>query len=136
MMEYKGYMGNIEFDDQAGIFHGEVVNTRDVITFQGRSVSELRKAFRDSVDDYLEFCAERGEKPDKPYSGQFITRLDPDLHRNIAVAAAISGQSLNSWVSEQLDRAAKNALFKEKRSKSRRHTPQRATKTKTTRHRV
>ena len=61
MMEYKGYIGKVEFDDQAGIFHGEVVNTRDVITFQGESVAELKKAFRESVDDYLAFCKERGE---------------------------------------------------------------------------
>ena len=61
MMEYKGYIGNVEFDDDASIFHGEVINLRDVVTFQGSTVTELRKAFRDSVDDYLEFCAERDE---------------------------------------------------------------------------
>lgn len=59
MMEYKNYFGRVEFDDEAGIFHGEVVNTRDVITFQGKSVKELREAFHDSVEDYLAFCAER-----------------------------------------------------------------------------
>ena len=88
MMEYKSYLGNIEYDDQAEIFHGEVINTRDVITFQGSSVAELRKAFRDSVDDYLEFCAQRGEKPEKPFSGRFVTRISPDLHRNITVVAS------------------------------------------------
>lgn len=66
MMEYKGYQGQVEFDEDADIFHGEILNTRDVITFQGSSVKELRKAFRDSVDVYLEFCEERGEEPDKP----------------------------------------------------------------------
>lgn len=58
MMTYKGYIAMVEYDDAAGIFHGEVVNLRDVITFQGTSVEELRQAFVDSVDDYLEFCAE------------------------------------------------------------------------------
>src|SRR5207245_8951476 len=110
MMEYKSYLGNIEYDDRDEISHGEVSNTRDVITFQGRSVAELRKAVKDSIDDYLTFCAERGEKPDKPFSGQFITRISPDLHRNITAAATISGQSLNSWVSEQLEHAEKAAL--------------------------
>ena len=62
-MEYKGYSGTVEFDDQAEIFHGEVANLRDVITFQGRSVDELRKAFEESVDDYLSWCAERGKSP-------------------------------------------------------------------------
>ena len=80
MMKYKGYAGMVIFDDEAGIFHGEVVNTRDVITFQGTCVEELRQAFNDSVDDYLEFCAERGEEPEKPFSGQFVTRVSPDAH--------------------------------------------------------
>ncbi len=66
MMEYKGYLAHVEFDNEAAIFHGEVRNTRDVITFQGQSVEELKKAFEDSVEDYLAFCAERGEAPDQP----------------------------------------------------------------------
>ena len=105
MMEHKGYLGKVEFDDEAGIFHGEVVNTRDVITFQGDSVATLKKAFRESVDDYLEFCQQRGEAPDKPFSGQFVTRIPPDLHRQVSVAAAVSGTSLNAWVAEQLQGA-------------------------------
>ena len=105
MMEHKGYLGKVEFDDEAGIFHGEVVNTRDVITFQGDSVAALKKAFRESVDDYLEFCQQRGEAPDKPFSGQFVTRISPDLHRQLNVAAALSGKSLNAWIAEQLQGA-------------------------------
>ncbi len=105
MMEYKGYIGRVEFDDEAGIFHGEVLNTRDVITFQGESVSELTQAFRDSVDDYIAFCEERGESPDKPFSGQFVTRIPPELHRQVNIAAAASGKSLNAWVTEQLQAA-------------------------------
>src|SRR5207245_4068682 len=87
------------------IFHGEVINTRDVITFQGKSVAELKKAFRDSVEDYLAFCASRGEEPEKPFSGQFVTRVPPDLHRQINLAASLSGKSLNAWVAEQLQSA-------------------------------
>lgn len=104
MMEYKGYVGRVEYDDEAGVFHGEVVNTRDVITFQGATVAGLRKAFRDSVEDYLAFCAARGEEPEKPFSGQFVTRISPDLHRRINRAAARAGRSLNAWVTEQLER--------------------------------
>jgi predicted HicB family RNase H-like nuclease len=104
-MEYKGYIGKVEFDDDASIFHGEVMNTRDVITFQGKSVAELKKAFEDSVDDYLAFCAERGEEPDKPFSGQFVTRIPPELHRKVNLAASLSGKSLNAWVAEQLQSA-------------------------------
>jgi predicted HicB family RNase H-like nuclease len=103
MMEYKGYVGKVEFDDEAGIFHGEVINTRDVITFQGATVAQLKKAFRDSLEDYLAFCSERGEEPEKPFSGQFVTRVSPDLHRRINLAATLSGKSLNAWVTEQLE---------------------------------
>lgn len=105
MMEYQGYIGKVVFDDEAGIFHGEVINTRDVITFQGQSVTELKKAFRESVEDYLAFCASRGEEPDKPFSGQFMTRISPELHRQVSLAASLSGKSLNAWVSEQLQSA-------------------------------
>jgi predicted HicB family RNase H-like nuclease len=105
MMEYKGYIGKVEFDDEMGIFHGEVLGTRDVVTFQGRSVGELKTAFQESVDDYLAFCKQRGEEPDKPFSGEFITRVPPDLHRQVNLAARISGKSLNAWVAEQLQAA-------------------------------
>jgi predicted HicB family RNase H-like nuclease len=109
MMEYKGYMGKVEFDDEAEIFHGEIINTRDVITFQGESVDELTKAFRDSIDDYLEFCKQRGEPPEKPVSGRFVTRIPPELHRRVSVAAVTSGKSLNAWVTEQLQNAVEHA---------------------------
>jgi predicted HicB family RNase H-like nuclease len=118
MMEYKGYVGKVEFDDEAGIFHGEVLDTRDVITFQGRSVDELTKAFRESIDDYLVFCKERGEEPNKPFSGQFITRIPPDLHRQVNLAANISGKSLNAWVVEQLQAAVARVKALKKAAKA------------------
>lgn len=105
MMEHKGYLGKVEFDDLASVFHGEVVNTSDVITFQGTSVAELKRAFQDSVNDYLAFCAERGESPNRPFSGRFVTRISPDLHRQVTIAADRSGQSLNAWVADRLQKA-------------------------------
>jgi predicted HicB family RNase H-like nuclease len=105
MMEYKGYIGKVEFDDEAGIFHGEVINTRDVVTFQGQSVAELKKAFKESLEDYFSFCASRGEDPDKPFSGQFMTRIPPELHRQVSLAASLAGKSLNAWLSDQLQSA-------------------------------
>lgn len=103
-LEYKGYLGVIEYDDEAGIFHGEVINLRDVITFQGACVAELRSALQDSVEDYLAFCAERGEPPEKPFSGNLPLRIDPDLHRKIYVKARQEGKSINRWISEALER--------------------------------
>ncbi|MBN2374194.1 type II toxin-antitoxin system HicB family antitoxin [bacterium] len=106
MMEYKGYLARVEFDDSANVFHGEVVNIRDVITFQGTSVDELQQAFKDSVDDYLDFCKERGEEPEEPFSGRFLIRLSPEQHRRMLLAAEKSGKDLNAWASEVLDQAS------------------------------
>jgi predicted HicB family RNase H-like nuclease len=102
MMTHKGYGCAIRFDDEADLFHGEVSGLRDVVTFQGKTVAELRKAFRDSVDDYLDFCASRGEAPDKPFSGRFLLRVDPALHRRLVELSADEGESLNHWIVSRL----------------------------------
>ncbi len=100
MLEHRGYRGVVIFDDEAGLLHGEVVDTRDVITFQGSSVSEVQQAFRDSVDEYLAICSERGREPDRPYSGRIALRLPPRVHRAAAAAARTERKSLNAWLSE------------------------------------
>ena len=104
MLKYKGYAATVEFDEGAGVLLGEVLGTRDVITFQGRTVKELQKALKDSIEDYLAFCAARGEDPDKPLSGKFVLRISPELHREATIAAAREGKSLNKWVAERLER--------------------------------
>ena len=88
------------------VFHGEVINLRDVITFQGETVQELRQAFQESVDDYLAFCIARNEAPERPYSGTFTVRVPPELHRDAALQARLRNKSLNSWVAELLAEAA------------------------------
>jgi predicted HicB family RNase H-like nuclease len=105
MMEYKSYLAHVEFDEEANIFHGEVVNIRDVITFQGKSVDELRQSFVDSVEDYFAFCAERSEEPEQPFSGRFTVRLTPEQHRKVILAAEKSGRNIDKWVAEVLERA-------------------------------
>ncbi len=105
MMEYKDYLGKVEFDDEANIFHGEVVNTRDVITFEGQSVDELRQAFEDSIEDYLEFCKEREEQPEKPFSGRFTVQLSPEEHRRVVLAATKAGKRVDNWVAYVLEQA-------------------------------
>ncbi len=105
MLRYRGFTGHVEFDDEAGLFHGEVIDLRDVITFQGTSVEELERAFQDSVDDYLEFCEERGEEPDKPFSGRLMLRLSPHLHREVYTHVRRGGKSLNQWITERSEQA-------------------------------
>ena len=103
MIKYKGYIGHVSFDDEAEVFHGEVINTRDVITFEGITVIQLKKAFVDSVEDYLAYCIERGEEPDRPFSGKFNVRITPELHRAVFFAASKSGLSLNTWIQEAIE---------------------------------
>ena len=105
MLNYKGYSGHIAFDGEEGLFHGEVLDTRDVITFQGRSVEEIEQAFRASVDDYLDFCSERGEAPEKPFSGRLMLRLPKRLHRDDFLSAKRAGKSLNQFVVDRLKQA-------------------------------
>jgi len=102
MLNYKGYIGHVEFDDENEMFVGEVINTKDVITFQADTAHGLKQAFVDSIDDYLEFCRLRNENPEKPFSGKFNLRISPELHREAYVAAKNSGLSLNTWVTNIL----------------------------------
>ena len=105
-LQYKDYTGIFEYDEEADLLHGRVVGLRDVVTFEGRSVDELKTALANSVEDYLEFCRELGQEPDKPFSGRFLLRIDPELHRSIAVAATRNGKSINHWIKEALQEAA------------------------------
>jgi predicted HicB family RNase H-like nuclease len=102
MLIYKGYMGHVEFDDETEIFHGEIINTRDVITFQGSTAAEIKKAFKESIEDYLNFCKERNEQPEKPFSGKFNLRIEPELHRQVYIAAKQHKISLNQWIAEAI----------------------------------
>ena len=107
MMKYKGYHAEVTYDHEAAVFHGEVVGTRDVIFFEGASVDQLNEEFRFSIDDYLAVCAERDREPDKPYSGRIPLRIPPSLHRAATVSARAEGKSLNAWIAETVERAAK-----------------------------
>jgi predicted HicB family RNase H-like nuclease len=105
MMEYKGYIGKVEIDEDAGVLHGEVINIRDVITYEGQSVEELQYAFRESVEDYLAFCTARGKDPEKPFSGKFVVRLPAEIHRKAYIKARLADKSLNSWIAEVIESA-------------------------------
>lgn len=102
MMKYKGYCGEVTFDNKAKIFHGEVIGLKDIITFQGTNVDEIEQAFKDSIDNYLEWCKERGEQPEKTYSGNVRLRMHQDLHAHLALEAARHGISLNDLINEKL----------------------------------
>ena len=105
-MEYKGYIGTAQFSEADRVFHGRLAGMRDIVSFEGDSVEALEQAFRESVDDYLALCAERLEEPERPFSGKFVLRTTPDVHRAAVQAAAESGQSLNAWAEAVIAAAA------------------------------
>lgn len=103
-MMHKGYAARVVYSEEDGCFVGHIAGIRDVIGFHGESVVELRAAFEEAVDDYLETCKQLGREPNHPYSGQFRLRLSPELHARAAMAAQTQGKSLNVWVSEAIEK--------------------------------
>jgi predicted HicB family RNase H-like nuclease len=91
---YKGFVGAPRIDVEENVIRGKVVNTRDTITFYGKTVDEAAQAFRDSVDDYLEYCADLGVAPEKPFSGKYLVRTTPELHRDLAMISQGTGLSV------------------------------------------
>lgn len=105
-MNYRGYAATIEYDAEDAVFIGRIAGIRDRVGFHADSVEGLRQAFGEAVDDYLETCAKVGKEPQKSFSGQVMFRISPEVHRKAALAAELSGKSLNQWAEEVLDRAS------------------------------
>jgi predicted HicB family RNase H-like nuclease len=110
MLNYKGYAGHLEIDEESGLLFGRVLDIRDVVTFQGETVAEAKQAFQDSVDDYLEFCQSLGQAPDKPFSGKLAFRTTPEHHRKVFIAATKADKSINAWMDEVLVKAADEVI--------------------------
>ena len=104
-MTYKNYIARIEFDDRDNIFFGRVLGLRSIISFHGKTVSELRHEFEVAIDDFLNDCKSQGVTPDKPASGKLMLRVPPETHSAALVAAQAAGKSLNQWATEVLQSA-------------------------------
>jgi predicted HicB family RNase H-like nuclease len=107
---YKGYNGAVEVDPKAGILFGRVLDLDAVLTFEAETVRDAEQAFRDTVDDYLDWCAERGKQPEKPFSGKLLLRIAPEVHREAVIAATRERKSLNAWLAEVVERAASGEM--------------------------
>ena len=108
-LTYGGYSARVEYDDDDGIFFGKIAGIRDGVGFHADTVADLRAAFHEAVDDYIETCAKLGKDPQKPYSGNLMLRVDPEVHYRAAIAAELAGKSLNQWSEEALAEAAEKA---------------------------
>ena len=101
-MHYKDYVGSVEFSEEDAVFHGKVVGIKSLISFEGDSVSTLVEDFHNAVDEYLDFCAENGKEPEKPFKGSFNVRIGAELHRKAAMSASAKGVSLNAFVEDAI----------------------------------
>jgi predicted HicB family RNase H-like nuclease len=109
-LEYKGYLGSIEIDSEARLFHGRIEFIEDLVTFEGSSYLELEREFKAAVNDYLKTCKEAGREPDAPFKGTFNVRLGADLHKRAAIAAKRQGRSLNDLVKEAVEQRVESEL--------------------------
>lgn len=101
-MKYKGYEACVRYSDEDETLVGEVINTRDMLVFDGNTIAELEKSYHAVVDEYLQDCEKEGREPEKPFSGQFVLRINPELHRELFLRAKHSGLSLNAYVQQKL----------------------------------
>lgn len=104
MMEYKGYLGSVNYSDDDEIFFGKVEFIQSLISYEGYDVTTLRESFHEAVDDYLTVCKERELEPEKPFKGSFNVRPGTDLHRRATIAAEERGINLNKLVAEALEK--------------------------------
>ncbi|MCL2211996.1 MAG: type II toxin-antitoxin system HicB family antitoxin [Treponema sp.] len=101
-LKYKEFFGSVEYSAVDECFFGKIIGTTDLVTFEGNSVDELKKAFTEAVKDYLALCKEAGKEPQKSYKGSFNIRISPELHRTAAVIASKEGISLNAFVEKAI----------------------------------
>jgi predicted HicB family RNase H-like nuclease len=112
VITYKGYAGQVDFDADGEVFGGTVVNASVLMAFEGKTVAELKRSFRDVVDTYLADCKAAGKRPEKPYNGTIIIRVDPEIHRRVAMKAAASRKSMNKYVQLLLEKATADLAAK------------------------
>lgn len=103
LMEYKGYHAKIDYDEEDNIFVGQVLGINDSLNFHGTSVSELKESFRNSIENYLDYCKQTGKNPEKEFKGTFNVRIKPQAHKMAALAAADEGITMNQFVAEAID---------------------------------
>lgn len=104
-MEYRGYIGSVEFSEADALFFGKVMGVRALISYEGENARELVADFHGAVDGYLELCAREGIEPERAYKGSFNIRISPELHKKAAIAAAARQMSLNSFVERSIEQA-------------------------------
>jgi len=119
VLQYKDYIGSVHFSTEDDIFYGRILGIDDLVSFEGASVTALKKSFHEAVDDYLETCAAVGKEPNKTYKGTFNVRIPTELHKRAAIFASLSNISLNDFIKTAIDFTLSHKQSKEKRSHGR-----------------
>ena len=107
-LEYKGYLGTVEFSAEDKVFFGKIQGINDLVLFEGESVSELEASFIESVDDYIQTCKDIGKIPHKTFKGSFNVRVNTETHKKLFMLATKKGLNLNQLVNKSLDFTVKN----------------------------
>ncbi len=102
-IQYKGYVGSVEFSEEDGIFYGKVLGIRSLISYEGENAKELLADFHGAVDDYLESCKDLGKEPEVAFKGSFNIRLSPDLHKKIFIYTAAHHMTINKYIEKTLE---------------------------------
>lgn len=106
-LEYKGFIGSVNFSEEDDVFFGKIEGINALVTFEGQSVPELKEAFKEAVSDYLELCKVKGIKAIKTYTGILNVRLTPEIHRKAAMIATKSGTTLNGFIKKAVEKELK-----------------------------
>lgn len=105
ILQYKGYFASVQFSAEDEVFFGKLLGINDLVSFEGTTVKELKDAFKEAVEDYLETCKELEKDPEKMYKGSFNVRIPSELHRQAALVSAGKNMSLNDFVRYAIDLA-------------------------------
>ena len=105
-MTHRGYTAKVEYSEEDGCFIGRIAGIRAIVGFHADTVAGLKKAFRAAVENYIDVARQRGEQPEKPFSGRMMLRLPSQLHARVNSAAERSGISVNQWATQALEQAA------------------------------
>ncbi len=106
IMKHDGFVAMVDLDEDAGVFHGRTINTLAMLTFESDTVAGLQQAFADTIDDYRNWCRERGKEPEKPYSGNLSLQIPPDLHRRIVEKAIEVNMTIDQFIKDRLEEVA------------------------------
>ena len=102
-IQYKGYVGSVEFSEEDGIFYGKVMGIRSLISYEGETAKELLEDFHGAVDDYLEVCKAEGKEPEVAFKGSFNIRLSPELHKKLFLYTTAHQMSINRYIEDVLE---------------------------------